>query len=166
MALYGLYFPILMNFRQSIELSFKLIFVNEYVKKQNCTDNELKKILNDFETEESKIYEKASSNKKTTGLGTHNLLSLLSFIKKYISDTEIYNFLHKVSSFIYYREHTDPSFSRYILDKSLDLNDTKEIVYFEDLIKYIDEFYDIMEELLSTYDFGFDINNVFTKTSF
>ena len=30
---YGLYFPLFMNFRQSIELAFKLIFINEDLKK-------------------------------------------------------------------------------------------------------------------------------------
>ena len=141
---YGLYFPLLMSFRQSIELAFKLIFVNEDLKKQVFND---KKTLRDYVKQK---------------LDTHNLLDLLFLIKKHLEPDE-YKFLLALSSFVYYNEGMDASFSRYLLDINLDFDNLKPIrIYYNDLYNYINEFYSVMDEILSKMNFGFDIQQVFT----
>lgn len=141
---YGLYFPLLMLFRQSIELSFKLIFVNEILKKQTFTAKE-------------KLWEYA---KKIDG---HDLICLLKEIRN-ILDNEVYDFLLRLSSFIYYNEKTDASFSRYLVNHNLEFYNLNKItIYYCDLENYISEFYTIMDYVFSTINFGFDINAVYSK---
>ena len=70
----------------------------------------------------------------------------------------------QLSSFVYYNEGTDASFSRYLIDNKLDFNALLPMwIYFEDLYHYINEFYAVMEEVFESINFGFDLNNVFTK---
>lgn len=141
---YGLYFPLLMTFRQSIELAFKLIFVNEDLKKQDLKD---KKELNEY----------------AKRINTHDLIPLLKEIKVYLNE-EVYEFLFKLASFVYYNEGTDASFSRYLIDKDLDFDELKKItIYYIDLYNYINEFYQIIDQVFASIDFGFDIDDVFTK---
>lgn len=141
---YGLYFPLFMNFRQSVELAFKLIFINENLKKQTFTT---KKELNNY----AKI------------INTHELPELLQTIENYL-DADTYQFLVQLSSFIYYNEGKDASFSRYLIDNNLNFNALLPMrIYFEDLYHYIQEFYPIIDEVFETMNFGFDLNNVFTK---
>lgn len=143
-TLYGLYFPLLMNFRQSVELAFKLIFINEDLKKQQFTN---RKELNNYAKE----------------IKSHDLPLLLKKINPYIDD-DVYQFLLKLSSFIYYSEGTDASFSRFLIDKDLDFNSIRPIsIYYVDLYNYINEFYSVMEEVFENIDFGFELKNVFTK---
>ena len=141
---YGLYFPLFMNFRQSVELAFKLIFINEDLKKQTFAS-------------------KKELNKYAKAINTHNLPQLLQAIKQYL-DLDIYIFLMQLSSFIYYNEGTDSSFSRYLIDRNLDFNALLPMkIYFKDLYLYINEFYSVMEEVFETMNFGFCLENVFTK---
>lgn len=141
---YGLYFPLLMLFRQSIELSFKLIFVNENLKKQTFTTKE----------------ELREYAKKIDG---HDLISLLKEIRNVLAD-EVYDFLLKLASFIYYNEKTDASFSRYLVNRNLEFYDLNKItIYYCDLENYISEFYIIIDYVFSALDFGFDINVVYSK---
>lgn len=140
---YGLYFPLFMNFRQSIELAFKLIFVNEDLKKQRINT---KKELSDY----------------AQPLKTHKLPKLLFLIKEYLED-DVYEFLLNLSSFIYYNEGTDDSFSRYLVDRELGFDKLKPIrLYYVDLKNYIIEFYQVMEEVFRNMNFGFDIDRIFT----
>ena len=141
---YGLYFPLLMLFRQSVELAFKLIFVNENLKKQTFTTKEdLKKYA-----------------KKIEG---HNLIDLLKEIRNVLDD-EVYDFLLKLASFIYYNEGTDASFSRYLVNNNLEFFALNKItIYYNDLKNYIYEFYAIIDYVFSTLNFGFDINKVYSQ---
>ena len=114
---YGLYFPLFMNFRHSVELAFKLIFVNEDLKKQNFSSKD-------------ELSEYAESIK------THKLPSLLFLIKDHL-ETDVYEFLLNLSSFIYYNEGTDDSFSRYLVDKELEFDKLKPVrLYYVDLKNY------------------------------
>ena len=132
---YGLYFPLFMNFRHSVELAFKLIFVNEDLKKQTFSSKE-----------ELRAYAKS--------INMHKLPSLLFLIEEYL-ETDVYEFLLSLASFIYYNEGTDDSFSRYLVDRKLDFNKLKPVrLYYVDLKNYINEFYRNM-------NFGFDIDKVF-----
>lgn len=141
---YGLYFPLLMLFRQSIELAFKLIFVNEILKKQTfITKEELKEYA-----------------RKIDG---HDLVCLLKEIRNVLED-EVYDFLLRLASFIYYNEKTDASFSRYLVNHNLEFYSLNKItIYYCDLENYISEFYAIMDYVFSTLNFGFDINAVYSK---
>lgn len=141
---YGLYFPLLMLFRQSIELAFKLIYVNENLKKQIfTTKDELREYA-----------------KKIDG---HDLINLLKEIKTVLED-EVYDFLLKLSSFIYYNEKTDASFSRYLVNHNLEFYELNKItIYYCDLKNYISEFYTIIDYVFSTLNFGFDINAVYSQ---
>lgn len=137
---YGLYFPLLMTFRQSVELAYKLIYVNEILKKQNITD--------------AQVLEKNYINK----VSTHNLLDILDLIKVFI-DPDIFDYLWQLSSFIYYNEGTDPSFSRYIVNSKLEFDKVGEItLYYGDLYHYINEFYQIIGLVFDKMEFGFAIN--------
>lgn len=139
---YGLYFPLLMNFRQSIELAFKLIFINEDLKKQ-------------------KFSSKKDLSRYAERIKTHELPQLLFLIKKHLDD-DVYEFLLELSSFIYYNEGTDDSFSRYLVDKELEFDKLKPItIYYVDLYNYINEFYQVMDDVFSKMNFGFDIKKVF-----
>ncbi|NSG66858.1 hypothetical protein G4948_03490 [Blautia caecimuris] len=139
---YGLYFPLFMNFRHSVELALKLIFVNEDLKKQKFSS---KKELSEY----------------ADVIKTHQLPRLLFLIKQYL-ETDVYEFLLNLSSFIYYNEGTDDSFSRYLVDKELEFDKLKPVtLYYVDLKNYIDEFYQIMDEVFKNMNFGFDINKVF-----
>ena len=141
---YGLYFPLFMNFRQSIELAFKLIFINEDLKKQTFVSKE-------------------ELNEYAQKINTHDLPQLLQTIEQYL-DSDVNLFLMQLSSFVYYNEGTDASFSRYLIDNKLDFNTLLPMwIYFEDLYHYISEFYAVMEEVFESINFGFDLNNVFTK---
>ena len=141
---YGLYFPLLMSFRQSIELAYKLIFVNENLKKQIFTTR--KELKNYVEI-----------------INTHNLIDLLKQIESYL-DNDVQKFLLDLSSFIFYNEGTDASFSRYLADKDLDFDFLKPItIYYIDLYHYINEFYQVMDEVFGNMNFGFDLRNVFTR---
>lgn len=141
---YGLYFPLLMSFRQSIELAYKLIFVNENLKKQIFTTR--KELKNYVEI-----------------INTHNLIDLLKQIESYL-DNDVQKFLLDLSSFIFYNEGTDASFSRYLVDKDLDFDFLKPItIYYIDLYHYINEFYQVMDEVFGNMNFGFDLRNVFTR---
>ena len=141
---YGLYFPLFMNFRQSIELAFKLIFINEDLKKQTFVSKE-------------------ELNEYAQKINTHDLPQLLQTIEQYL-DSDVNLFLMQLSSFVYYNEGTDASFSRYLIDNKLDFNALLPMwIYFEDLYHYINEFYAVMEEVFESINFGFDLNNVFTK---
>ena len=60
---FGLYFPLFMNFRHSIELSFKLIYINECVKKQLKSLKECSKDLKN-----------------------HDLLLLLDLVRPYLEE--------------------------------------------------------------------------------
>lgn len=141
---YGLYFPLLMLFRQSIELAFKLIFVNEILKKQTfITKEELKQYA-----------------RKIDG---HDLVCLLKEIRNVLED-EVYDFLLRLASFIYYNEKTDASFSRYLVNHNLEFYSLNKItIYYCDLENYISEFYAIIDYVFSTLNFGFDINAVYSK---
>lgn len=141
---YGLYFPLLMSFRQSIELAYKLIFVNENLKKQIFTTR--KELKNYVEI-----------------INTHDLIDLLKQIESYL-DGDVQKFLLELSSFIFYNEGTDASFSRYLVDKDLDFDFLKPItIYYIDLYHYINEFYQVMDEVFGNMNFGFDLRNVFTR---
>lgn len=140
---YGLYFPLFMNFRHSIELAFKLIFVNEDLKKQ-------------------KINTKKDLSAYAEPLKTHELPKLLFLIKDYLED-DVYEFLLNLSSFIYYNEGKDDSFSRYLVDKELEFDKLKPVrLYYVDLKNYIIEFYKVMEGVFRNINFGFDIDGIFT----
>lgn len=139
---YGLYFPLFMNFRHSVELAFKLIFVNEDLKKQTFSSKE-----------ELRAYAKS--------INMHKLPSLLFLIEEYL-ETDVYEFLLSLASFIYYNEGTDDSFSRYLVDRKLDFNKLKPVrLYYVDLKNYINEFYQVMDEIFRNMNFGFDIDKVF-----
>lgn len=139
---YGLYFPLFMNFRHSVELAFKLIFVNEDLKKQNFSSKD-----------ELSEYAKP--------IKTHELPSILFLIKDHL-ETDVYEFLLNLSSFIYYNEGTDDSFSRYLVDKELEFDKLKPVrLYYVDLKNYISEFYQVMDGIFKNMNFGFDINKVF-----
>lgn len=139
---YGLYFPLFMNFRHSVELAFKLIFVNEDLKKKSFNSKE-------------------EMSKYAESIKTHKLPSLLFLIKEYL-ETDVYEFLLNLSSFIYYNEGTDDSFSRYLVDKDLEFDKLKPVrLYYVDLKNYISEFYQVMDELFKNMNFGFDIDRVF-----
>ena len=139
---YGLYFPLFMNFRHSVELAFKLIFVNADLKKQNFNSKE-------------------ELSKYAESIKTHKLPSLLFLIKEYL-ETDVYEFLLNLSSFIYYNEGTDDSFSRYLVDKELEFDKLKPVrLYYVDLKNYISEFYQVMDEIFRNMNFGFDIDKVF-----
>lgn len=139
---YGLYFPLFMNFRHSVELAFKLIFVNEDLKRQSFTTKE-------------------EMSKYAESIKTHKLPNLLFLIKEYL-EVDVYKFLLNLSSFIYYNEGTDDSFSRYLVDKGLEFDKLKPVrLYYVDLKNYINEFYQVMDELFKNMNFGFDIDRVF-----
>lgn len=141
---FGLYFPLFMNFRQSIELAFKLIYVNESVKKNT-------KSLEDCNKEVSK----------------HELLKLLELIKPYLKKYINYYYLkfyENLCNFITYFENEDASFSRYIINNKLDFNELGTIdMYIYDLYNYINEFYEIMDFTLSKINFGFKFDKIFTQ---
>lgn len=140
-TLYGLYFPLLMNFRHSIELAYKLIYVNENIKKKDLNNEEI--------------------HKYTENLNTHELIDLLELIKDYVDSSE-FEFLWKLTSFIYYNEGRDASFSRYIIDSSFDLDDFKKIyIYYVDMYNYINEFFPIMDNIISEKELGFEPDNIF-----
>ena len=95
-------------------------------------------------------------------LKTHKLPKLLFLIKEYLED-DVYEFLLNLSSFIYYNEGTDDSFSRYLVDRELGFDKLKPIrLYYVDLKNYIIEFYQVMEEVFRNMNFGFDIDRIFT----
>lgn len=141
---FGLYFPLFMNFRHSIELSFKLIYINECVKKQLKSLKECSKDLKN-----------------------HNLLLLLDLVRPYLEEyisSEELDFYNSLCSFITYFEHKDASFSRYIINNELDFEALEKInMYCKDLTNYILEFYEMMDETLSKIDFGFEFDNIFTQ---
>ncbi len=140
-TLYGLYFPLLMTFRQSIELAYKLIFVNEDIKKR------------DLDNEEIQVH--------TKKLNSHDLIELLELIKEYIDVSE-FDYLWKLTSFVYYNEGRDASFSRYIVDRNFDLDDFKKVyIYYVDMYNYINEFFPVMDNILSKMELGFNPNNIF-----
>ena len=88
-----------MVFRQSVELSFKIIYLNN---KHIKTEEDISVCAEE--------------------LGTHDLIKLLKLIEPFISNSDFYNFLKDLSSFISFNENMDPSFSRYILNRSFDIN--------------------------------------------
>ena len=141
---FGLYFPLFMNFRHSIELSFKLIYINECVKKQLKSLKECSKDLKN-----------------------HDLLLLLDLVRPYLEEyisSEELDFYDSLCSFITYFEHKDASFSRYIINNELDFEALEKInMYCKDLTNYILEFYEMMDETLSKIDFGFEFDNIFTQ---
>ena len=93
----------------------------------------------------------------------HDLICLLKEIRN-ILDDEVYDFLLRLSSFIYYNEKTDASFSRYLVNHNLEFYNLNKItIYYCDLENYISEFYTIMDYVFSTINFGFDINAVYSK---
>lgn len=142
MKKYGLYFPLFMNFRQSVELAFKLIFVNEYLKKQNINSKEELSVC-------------------AEPIKTHELPKLLFLIKDCF-EVDVYEFLLNLASFIYYNEGTDDSFSRYLVNKKLEFDKLKPAtLYYVDLRNYINEFYQVMDEVFENMNFGFDIDKVF-----
>lgn len=140
-TLYGLYFPLLMTFRQSIELAYKLIFVNEDIKKR------------DLDNEEIQVY--------TKKLMSHDLIELLELIEGYIDISE-FEYLWKLTSFVYYNEGKDASFSRYIVDKKFDLDNFRKVyIYYVDMYNYINEFFLVMDNILSGMELGFETDNIF-----
>ncbi|MDE7424022.1 MAG: hypothetical protein K2N51_10045 [Lachnospiraceae bacterium] len=140
--LYGLYFPVFMNFRQSVELAYKLIFVNEDLKKQ---------ILNT--QEEVQNYVKR--------IDTHDLIKLLELIEPYLEE-QVFEYLWNLTSFIHYNEGTDSSFSRYLIDIDFNLDDFRKIyINYMDLYNYIQEFYPTMDDLLTRMQLGFDMDNIY-----
>lgn len=143
---YGLYFPLFMSFRQSVELAFKLIYVNEVLKKQSLkSDMELKQ-FND-----------------RMGMGKHDLIRLLKNIEQYL-EKDVFDYLWGLASFIYYNERTDASFSRYIIDNKLAFENVNKITaYYGDLQEYIEEFYVIMDDVISKMNLGFDPEKVFVN---
>lgn len=95
-------------------------------------------------------------------LKTHELPKLLFLIKDYLED-DVYEFLLNLSSFIYYNEGKDDSFSRYLVDKELEFDKLKPVrLYYVDLKNYIIEFYKVMEGVFRNINFGFDIDGIFT----
>ena len=121
----------------------KLIFVNEDLKKQ-------------------KINTKKDLSAYAEPLKTHELPKLLFLIKDYLED-DVYEFLLNLSSFIYYNEGKDDSFSRYLVDKELEFDKLKPVrLYYVDLKNYIIEFYKVMEGVFRNINFGFDIEGIFT----
>ena len=95
-------------------------------------------------------------------LKTHELPKLLFLIKDYLED-DVYEFLLNLSSFIYYNEGKDDSFSRYLVDKELEFDKLKPVrLYYADLKNYIIEFYKVMEGVFRNINFGFDIDGIFT----
>ncbi len=139
--LYGLYFPLLMTFRQSIELAYKLLFVNEVLKKYNGTGAELHEQVNK--------------------MNTHGLFGLLELLESNL-DSDEYEYLLKLTSFIYYNEGEDPSFSRYLTNNQFDLGNFKRItIYYVDIYNYIQEFYPIMDDIISRVQMGFNVDEIF-----
>lgn len=139
--MYGLYFPLFMTFRQSIELAYKLLFVNEVLKKYNSTGDGLRVLVKKMDT--------------------HDLLELLGLLENNLESDE-YEYLLKLSSFIYYNEGMDPSFSRYLTNRQFELDNFKHIwIYYVDIYNYIQEFYPIMDDIISRVELGFNIDEIF-----
>lgn len=139
--MYGLYFPLLMTFRQSIELAYKLLFVNEVLKKYNGTRDGLNALVKKMDT--------------------HDLLDLLGLLENHLESDE-YEYLLKLSSFIYYNEGMDPSFSRYLTNSQFELDKFKHIwIHYVDIYNYIQEFYPIMDDIISRVKLGFNIEEIF-----
>ena len=77
---------------------------------------------------------------------------------------EVYDFLLKLASFIYYNEGTDASFSRYLVNNNLEFFALNKItIEYCDLKNYIYEFYAIIDYVFSTLNSGFDINKVYSQ---
>ncbi len=59
----------------------------------------------------------------------HDLICLLKEIRN-ILDDEVYDFLLRLSSFIYYNEKTDASFSRYLVNHNLEFYNLNKITIY------------------------------------
>ncbi|MDE7310319.1 MAG: hypothetical protein K2N87_01660 [Eubacterium sp.] len=139
--LYGLYFPLLMVFRQSVELAYKLLFVNEVIKKYNGAGSGL--------------------HEQIKKLDTHDLLQLLELLANNLESDE-YKYLWQMSSFIYYNEDMDVSFSRYLTNYKFELDKFKRIwIYYHDIYCYVQEFYPIMDGIISRKQMGFNKDEIF-----
>ena len=136
-----LYFPLLMCFRQSIELYFKAIYFNKILKNVDIENTVVPNYLRTIKFDDIKLYEE-----KPKGLNTHNLLVLLKLIEDVIPNKNFFDFLYNLSSFVYYAENRDPSFSRYIIGEDYDFSKSYNIkIWYNDLTQYIDEFYYLVD---------------------
>lgn len=94
-------------------------------------------------------------------MDTHDLLELLGLLENNLESDE-YEYLLKLSSFIYYNEGMDPSFSRYLTNRQFELDNFKHSwIYYVDIYNYIQEFYPIMDDIISRVELGFNIDEIF-----
>jgi hypothetical protein len=138
---YGLYFPILMNFRQSIELSLKLIYINSNNKNLNT------KILRNH-----------------CLLDLFNSLDVESSLLKSKITKEYIDMIRDICFKIDKLENDDASFSRYLIGDKYNFSELNKITLdFETLTFFINQFYPTMDKILKNITLNFKDKDIFTE---